>query len=437
MAGLVALAAPAPLAAQAIDPGPGHEQAALDAPALDRAGHEGAALAVATAAPATLDPGDVPPPPHAAPAAADPVIEEGGGGMSWALEQIGFRVAIFDQEGRGLQSQAADDPWERGSEEAFIFQPMLYFGLRQSETIDHQVTIPIDIVSAASTDALDAVSRASLLNEAGGVDITTSIEDGEDQTWQLRYGTHLEEPFWSGFLGGAYVRELADDNATLRASLDVVFDTFDPIDHNGIDLGFAHRLTTSANVGLSQLLSPTTVVYGSYGLTVQVGRLETTWNSVPRADGGRVQDRWPDRRIRHALRGEIRQLIPATRTVVAADYRLYLDSFDVMSHTAEAVVTQHLGDLWIRGAYRFHTQSAPFFWTPRFDGNNRDPEFRTADSDLEALDAHQIRLSLRWFYDRQGALTAGSSYLQLGHTWYWRTNSLRLNMLSFDWGASF
>jgi hypothetical protein len=62
---------------------------------------------------------------------------------------------------------------------------------------------------------------------------------------------------------------------------------------------------------------------------------------------------------------------------------------------------------------------------------------RTSDSDLETLDAHEGGINVRWFFDRQGALTVRSSYVQLGYVVYGRSTGLAMHVGSFDFGFGF
>jgi hypothetical protein len=186
------------------------------------------------------------------------------------------------------------------------------------------------------------------------------------------------------------------------------------------------------------MLSPTTIVSGTYTFTGQFGHLETTYNSVPLASGaGRLADRYPRSRGRHALTAELRQALPDTDTFLGLSYRFYVDSFGAIAHSARLIATQYLGDLWLRGHYRFHHQDAPSFWMASAPDDLPAWAPRTADSDLETLDAHELGLNARWFFDRRGALTARSSYLQLGYLYYWRSNSLRSHVASLELGVGF
>ena len=77
-------------------------------------------------------------------------------------------------------------------------------------------------------------------------------------------------------------------------------DWFDAFRLGGSRAGRTSRSTSSFNLGLTQLLSPSTLAAFAYGFTLQRGELSNTWNSVPSTDGERVSEILPRLRNRHA-----------------------------------------------------------------------------------------------------------------------------------------
>ncbi len=347
------------------------------------------------------------------------------------IDRFGSRLSIFHQTGRGHQSQADQDALGRGSEYTFIANPVLYMHLSHAEGvgISHDVYMPIDILTAASTDALDAVSTASRDNESFTLDVTTTVEDTVDQRFLIRWGAHVEEELKSLNLGLGTSLDFAEDNALLILSVDGVLDIFDPVQPNGYDLGLTERLTLSMNATFSQLLSESTTLTLAYGLTGQIGHIHTPWNSVPRENGIRIVDLFPPSRLRNAATLRLAQAIPDTRTYFQGAYRFYIDDYGAIAHSAEGIATQYLtDDTWLRASYRFHSQGAPYFFTTLFPAGGSFRDYRTADSDLAPLDLHEAGVSLRYFYDRNGQPTETSGWIELGYTYYGRSNSLEIHM---------
>src|SRR5262249_5323607 len=152
--------------------------------------------------------------------------------------------------------------------------------------------VPVDLVTSASTNALDAISTASAVTEAGNIDVTTEIDAAQDVDVNLHYGIHVEEPMTSLNLGAGSALPLAEDNTVLEVDFAGLVDIFDPIGPDGRDPGLASKKTFSANGSISQILSPTTICWLSYGFTYQAGTLETTYNAVPTANG-RLGEKFP------------------------------------------------------------------------------------------------------------------------------------------------
>ncbi|MBJ74621.1 MAG: hypothetical protein CMN31_25370, partial [Sandaracinus sp.] len=367
-----------------------------------------------------------------------PLIAAPAAAQDWRVEEVAVQAAYFGQSGRGAQSQAdvcVIDGVERGSEELDVYQPSFRVALRQNARVRHVATIPVDIVTSASADALDAVSSASRVNEALELDLRTEWRPTDDDALTFRYGAHIEEYLKGGFGGLAYARELAQDNATLRAGVDLFVDAFDPLTPQGLDLGFTKRSALHAFVGGSQILSPTTVASLGYDLTYQWGRLEQVWNSLP-TDRRVVRpgEIFPGTRLRHALSAELRQHVPATRSTLHAGYRYYRDDFGLDAHTLELELYQWLGRrLYVRGGYRLHDQSAVDFfttWVPPRVHEDADP--RTADSDLAAFRAHEWSLRLVLFTSLDGE--RGRESISIGFSRYDRPHlDVDAVMIGYRW----
>jgi hypothetical protein len=350
--------------------------------------------------------------------------------QGWRIEDVELRTTYLDQSGRGHQSQDGPLP---GSEDMFIIQPSARVRIRQSERIVHDVTLPIDAISAASPDAVDATTSASKNNIAGDLDIRSAFKLGDHDTLTTRFIAHAEEWIGGGTIGAGWKRSLADDNATIAVNGTFGYDVFDDHDHFGSFLGKTHRATTSVHVAGSQLLSPTTVIDGSYGLTYQRGTLRTGWNAVPTDTGMLTDEVFPRGRMRHALTGGIAQHVPQTRSTVKARYRFYADDFGLRAHTIDASVYQYLsGWLYVRAGYRFHDQNGVDFFTTALPAGFSDTTpFRTADSDLAPLSANEVSLQLATLRGA-GPLRKWSASTELFY--YQRSNDLRITAVSLSIG---
>ena len=366
---------------------------------------------------------------HADPASDAAIL--GRASEAARIDEFRLRLTSYSQYGRGYQSQAGSVAGP-GSERALIVQPLMLVGIRQNARIHHEVVIPIDIVSAASANALDVISHASAVNEAVGIEVTSRFDLTDDDQLTSNINWHQEEPFGSGSFGLGYSRSLADDNAVLGVSGQATFDRFDYLQPNGDRHGRRNRSALNGNLNFLQLLSPTTVFDASYGLTFQEGLLETSYNSVPVAGGmSRTGERFPHSRTRHAAQARVAQHIPQSHTTLRAAYRYYWDTFELSAHTAEFELHQYLlPRLIARGSFRYYTQTGVDFFTTAFSGPDSLLRPRTADSDLAEFRAREYGFKLLW-------LARGQSALDVGYFHYSRDNGLYANVLSFGYGGRF
>jgi len=347
------------------------------------------------------------------------------------IDELRLRMTSYYQDGHGYQSQAGPliGP---GSERALIVQPMILVGIRQSARIHHELVVPVDIVSAASTNGVDVVSHASGVNEAVGVEWTTRFDASHEDQITTRLAWHEEEPFGSGAFALGYTRSLAEDNASLGISGQATFDRFDFLQPNGDRYGRRNRTSLNGNLSFSQLLSATSVFDASYGLTFQQGTLQTTYDSVPLVGGrARAVELFPRSRTRHALQARLAQHLPGSRTTLRAAYRYYWDSFELTAQSVELEVYQYLARRFVlRASYRYYTQTGVDFFASAFPSDIGPAVPRTSDSDLAPFHAHEPALKLLW-------LAPGLSTLDVSYVHYARSNGLFANIVSFGYGERF
>jgi len=418
---------------------------AMFAPRAARADDGALGPRVAASNPPTAT--DAPPPlpsQENATADLDALREDDGGGFR--VERVDFATAFFYQSGHGLQSQAGPIDG-RGSERAWIIEPMALMRLRQSDEVVHDIVFTADIVSAASPDSLDAVAHASEYNESFTGEVTTTIQTSKEFSFGARYGAHAEEPLRSVTAGPILTFHLFDDNTVFTASATVIADGFDDLRIDGHDRGFLSRTTFSGNFAWSQILSATTLFSLSLGVTEQWGTLQQTWNSViqyraPNTDAPsviRTGEKFPVTRNRNALEAHLAQHIPATHTTVKGRYRFYFDENDVMAHTTEVEVDQYIVPwLFLTARYRFHVQPANDFWVPYIVGPPKTAEEpRTSDSDLEAFTARELGFKLNLVREKAPAAFRDADSFTLGFTHYFRSNDLTVDMVIAGYGRSF
>ncbi len=372
------------------------------------------------------------------------------------IEDVRARLTFYDQRGRGYQSKAGP-PEGPGSERMQVVQPMVSMTIRQkNERISHNLTGVFDMVTAASPDALDAVSSASRYNEAGTVDVTTNYEATDRDTWSVRYGIHVEEHWRTGFGGFGYAGEFNEENTVVSASVNVIFDYFDDLHPRGWNDKQTSRWALNENLSLVQVLSPTTISMLSYGVTFQQGTLENGWNSIYIEDAptygcydsvdqtaaydcpNRRRENLPRKRVRHAIAAQLNQHVPRTRTTLKGRYRYYRDDYELRAHTLDTWAYQWLGRrAYLRLGYRFHRQSGVGYWRRSVVEATPVDSYFTADSDLARFDAHEPSIKAVVYLKPPNTAQGGAQSLDVGFSRYIRTNNLQMNVFSLGYAQQF
>lgn len=355
-----------------------------------------------------------------------------GAPPGFTIESMRLRFTHFDQEGHGYQSQASrPGTFAPGSEALTVEQPQLEVVAEQGR-FTHRLWVPVDVVSAASPDALDAISTASAVNEAASFDLSSTYHANHATDVSLRASFHVEEPYRSWLLGVAGSRAFADDNTVISLSVNQAFDWLDRFNIFGTRLGRAYRSSTNGNVGLTQLLSPSTIGHLEYGVTVQLGELSNTWNAVPLGNGTLGNELVPTLRHRHAFVGRLVQALPWDGALKLF-YRFYVDNWGILAHTAEVQVYQRIGgSFYVRINYRVHDQTAASFFTLSAAS---DAMVRTADSDLGAFTAHTLGALVA--VDLRFTRRVRDLHLDFGYERYFRSNDLTANIYSGGVGFRF
>jgi hypothetical protein len=352
------------------------------------------------------------------------------------LQSVTTRVSAFNQFGTGYQSKSGPILGP-GSERLTVLEPDTEIVLTQGDRITHRISVPVDVITEASVSSIpkvpDVVSGASRETGSGALQWSTTLQVNRASSLTSTTGVHLEPPFrsWNGGISGA--RSFADQDTVISGGLIGIFDWFDRFYVNGDHNGRAERSTTMGSAGLTQILTPTTVANVNYGLTLQQGTLTNTWNAVPLTNDTRGPEILPTERVRHALVGRLAQFLP-WNGALRLYYRFYADDWGIVAHSAETELLQRLAPtLYVGALYRFHTQTNPPFFTTLAAP---DTPLRTADSDLAALQSHTVGGKVVGDVPIRGGAVKKLHY-EVEYDRYWRTNDLRIDIVTCSVGLHF
>jgi hypothetical protein len=218
----------------------------------------------------------------------------------------------------------------------------------------------------------------------------------------------------------------------LSASFLEVFDWFDQFDIQGHRHGRTDRSSNTLSAGVTQIVTPTTVVNVNYGITLQRGELGNTWNSVPLADMTRGPEFLPNERLRHALVARLAQFLP-WNGALHAYYRFYADDWGNVAHSVEGELLQRISrQVYVGALYRFHRQTGVSFFTPLAELT---APLRTADSDLAPMIAQTVGGKIAIDAPLRGDVRAVS--FEVGYERYFRTNDLHVDVFTCATGYRF
>ena len=236
----------------------------------------------------------------------------------------------------------------------------------------------VDAVSSASVDVISAATTRFKENriEAGA---TAQIGFAQSTEGSLGY-THSSENDWqSHAIELGLSRDLANKNAKLSIGYgftrNSVGRAHDPNFEKTLDVH-------GAQLGLAQILDKKTLASITYTLSALSGYQGSPYRFVTTMDGVVAPETPPEERARHALTLRLMHMF-GTKTVVDAQYRLYLDDWGVLSHTAEAAFTRQLADAWsLRARVRGYRQSHASFYSESYEMPAR---YMTIDRELSTF----------------------------------------------------
>jgi hypothetical protein len=293
----------------------------------------------------------------------------------------------------------------------------------------------VDTISAASVDVVShATSRFNEIRYEGDLSISKAFGD---HLPSLGYRGSVEPDYVShGFHAGLRSR-LGSPDSVMSLGYGVTFDT---VGRHGTSFdNFSESLVShAAEVGLTQVLGPESLLRAVYALTVQSGFMEKPYRHVPlfdqagidraAADGvaldldgferysldARPPEEVPDLRIRHALALRAMHFIEAIDGSLRLDYQIYLDDWGLVAHALEPGVHLRLADAWrLAGFGRLYLQSAASFWQGRYvlSQPDRIPRYRSVDRDLSGYLALTGGARIEWEPE------PFALYLQASVTW--------------------
>ena len=248
----------------------------------------------------------------------------------------------------------------------------------------------LDYVSSASIDVVTTASPYTEEREqySVGMDYLRG-----NTMMSLNYISSVESDFDASTYAFSVSQDMFGDLTTLTLSYafgeDIVGMSTDPT--------FAREATRQQyGIGLTQIVSRNLIMALNVQTNTDEGFLNNPYRTVRYLDSGSAlgysyeQELYPRTRTSNAVGLRARYYLPY-RAALEAEYRFYIDTWDIQGHTASMTYV-HPWNNWtfeIKG--RFHDQTSAHFFRdvfPRAQATN----FRGRDKELSALTSQTLRL---------------------------------------------
>jgi len=316
----------------------------------------------------------------------------------------------------------------------------LFLGLDREK-----VVVPAITAAPGSDDAVDAISGASRPIASP----ENAYADFEKTRYQLDsqvthrgvgagYYVSHEVDYVAQKLSAHAQRRFRDDHLTLSVGGSFGWDSIEPAADQDTAAEPDHKSTTHANVVLSRIVGPTTLVQVGLELNEVRGLQHNPYRTVYVA-GGYLPEAHPDARTRRDAFVKLAQWL-SNRSSVMLDYKWYGDDWGVASHTLNAKLSQYVGDaIVVRYRYRFYSQGAADFWRDDYVDAGGVGGYRTVDYRLGDFDAHLFGSKLSWDLGRGPLAIRGLEGIvwNLEYERYFNTNNFSANILESGFALSF
>jgi hypothetical protein len=254
-----------------------------------------------------------------------------------------------------------------------VLSPTVDLTQDYTERTNLRINYGLDTISAASDSCVrchnDGVNSH---RQAFGLSVTRKYSDVKLTIG----GAYSKENFYRATTGLASVsRDLANGNTTVAGGF--AFSLNQPMLHPLPE--YENQYQSGAFVSVTQTLTKSTIAQAGYEVSHIAGYQN---NPYLRADvnGMMVLGNVPDARTRQTLSARLRQALPAA-TYAEADYRRYVDDWQVKSNTVSVGLSHYVRPAVLFGfTYRRYDQTGAFFWAPQYTGT---PQYYTADFRLE------------------------------------------------------
>jgi len=280
----------------------------------------------------------------------------------------------------------------------------------------------VDHVSSASIDVITTASPYTEEREQWslGMDYLRG-----NTTMSLGYTSSVESDFDASTYSLSISQDMFGDLTTLTlsyafgedivgSSVDSTFEEFNTRQHYG--------------VGLTQILTRNLIMSLNVETITDEGYLNNPYRSVRYADPTVIrgynyeQELYPRTRTSNAVGLRAKYYLPY-RAALEAEYRFFIDTWDIESHTAALAYVHPWGPWTFKAKYRYHDQVGASFYSDLF-ARSEATNFRGRDKEISPLTSHTFKLAASyefiggaegWGFIKKGTLNASFSTLEVDY----------------------
>ncbi len=273
----------------------------------------------------------------------------------------------------------------------------------------------VDMVSSASIDVITTASPYT--EERTQYSLSMDYLRG-NTTMSMGYTNSTE----SDFDANTYHLSLAQDMFGQLTTLTLSYAYGDDTVRRSDDPNFFRDNTRQQyGVGLTQIITRNLITALNVEVITDEGFLNNPYRSVRYADAGSPigysfePELYPRTRTSNAVGLRAKYYLPY-RAALEAQYRYFIDTWDIQSHTASIAYVHPWKDFTFTAKYRFHDQTGAHFFRDLFSRSEA-TNFRGRDKELSPLTSQTLKFSASYEFldDGWGFIDKGSVTFSLDH----------------------
>lgn len=283
------------------------------------------------------------------------------------------------------------------SDETLVVSPRASAAKRIGDRTQASLTYAADIWTSASIDIRASASKP-VTEQRNELDFALSHEL-DDMALNASYRYSSENDYESHGASAGSSFDFAEKNSTLALNAYLFADT---VGRSG-DPNFSRSLSTlGARTSFTQILDPQMLLQATYELSHLDGYQASPYRVVGIGGTGYgcrgatlcLPERVPSLRTKHAMALTLRRAL-GDAVSVSADYRFFVDDWQLRSHTAALLFSLLLGQETLLSArYRFYVQSGVSFYQAIYRTAPGRSTYTTRDREQSPMRDHRIGIDL-------------------------------------------